>query len=164
MSRALKISLIVACALIVILGLLVLAAHHALTRQDYQLLRQKLEARTLDATGFALRIRGDLEVPYSLIPTVVARDIVLSNPDYEGENLLLEANEFRIRNGSQGIVDLQIEQVFNSAVLHVFHDTVCCQSGEHPAMPVGAQAQLVTGGQQQPSCFSVHRRHHALTK
>ena len=97
MPRSLKIIL----AVVGIFALLVvgaaLAGHYIVSRQDNQFLRQKIEARTLAATGFQLQVLGPMELPYSLIPSVVFRDIRLNNPEYEGGRNLLEAEELRIQ-------------------------------------------------------------------
>ena len=97
MPRSLKIIL----AVVGIFALLVvgaaLAGHYIVSRQDNQFLRQKIEARTLAATGFQLQVLGPMELPYSLIPSVVFRDVRLNNPEYEGERNLLEAEELRIQ-------------------------------------------------------------------
>lgn len=61
-----------------------------LARQDFELVRQNLASRVESGTGFVLEIRGGLELPYSLWPVVVFRDVVLSNPDTDtGEDLLV---------------------------------------------------------------------------
>ena len=97
MPRYLKITLAIVGIFILIVGGAALTTHYMVSRQDNQFLRQQIEARTLAATGFQLQVRGPLELPYSLMPTVVLRDIVLNNPGYPRGTNLLEADELRIR-------------------------------------------------------------------
>ncbi len=97
MPRYVKITLALFGVFVLIVGGAALAAHYLVSRQDNQFLRQRIEARTLAATGFRLQVRGPLELPYSLMPTVVLRDIVLNNPGYPSETNLLEADELRVR-------------------------------------------------------------------
>jgi uncharacterized protein involved in outer membrane biogenesis len=97
MPRPLKILLIVVALVTAALTAVVVAANHLVSRHDNQFIREQIEARTQAATGFKLQVRGPLELPYSLAPTVVLRDVVLKNPDYPGAINLLEADEFRVR-------------------------------------------------------------------
>ena len=75
---------------------MILSAHYLVSRHDNQYIRQQIENRTLSATGFELKVSGPLELPYSLVPTVVLRDISLNNPDFPGQGDLLHASELRI--------------------------------------------------------------------
>lgn len=97
MHRFVKITLALVGVVVLIVAGTALGAHYLVSKQDSQFLRQKIEERTHAATGFKLQVRGPLELPYSLMPTVVLRDIVVDNPDYPGETNLLEAGELRIR-------------------------------------------------------------------
>ena len=96
-SRRTKITLIAAGALIAILAAVALASHILISRQDHELIKRQLASRVQASTGFELQINGPLELPYSLLPTVVLEDIVLNNPGFDGEKNLLEAEELRIR-------------------------------------------------------------------
>jgi uncharacterized protein involved in outer membrane biogenesis len=73
-----------------------LAAHVLISGQDHELIKRELASRVKASTGFELQINGPLELPYSLLPTVVLEDIVLNNPGFDSENNLLEAKELRI--------------------------------------------------------------------
>ncbi len=86
-----------AVALLAILAAVVLAAHALISRQDHELIKRQLASRVQAVTGFELRINGPLELPYSLLPTLVLQDVVLNNPDFNGEKNLLEAEELRIK-------------------------------------------------------------------
>ena len=97
MPRLLKITLSLVGIIILLVVGAALTAHVIVSRQDHQFLRQQIEARTLAATGFQLQVLGPLELPYSLIPSVIFHDIRLINPEYEGEHNLLEAEEMRIQ-------------------------------------------------------------------
>jgi len=97
MPRLLKIALSLVGAIVLIIVGAAMAAHLLVSRHDNQFLRNRIEARTFAATGFRLQVRGPLELPYSLMPTVVFRDVVLDNPEYEGEVSVLEAEELRIQ-------------------------------------------------------------------
>ena len=96
-SRRTKIALIVVVALLATLAAVALAAHVLISRQDHELIKRELAYRVKASTGFELQINGPLELPYSLLPTVVLEDIVLNNPGFDGEKNLLEAKELRIR-------------------------------------------------------------------
>jgi len=97
MPRYVKITLVLVGVSVLIIACAALTTHYLVSRHDNQFLRQKIEERTLAATGFQLQVRGPLQLPYSLMPTVVLRDIVLDNPGYPGETNLLKADELRIR-------------------------------------------------------------------
>lgn len=96
-SRRKKNSLIVVVALVATLAAVALAAHVLVSRQDHEFIKRQLASRVLEVTGFELEINGPLELPYSLLPTVVFRDIVLNNPEFDGEEDLLQAEELRIK-------------------------------------------------------------------
>jgi hypothetical protein len=96
-SRRTKITLIVVAALVATLAAVAVAAHVLISRQDHELIKRELATRVQASTGFELQINGPFELPYSLLPTVVLEDIVLNNPDFNGEKNLLEAEELRIR-------------------------------------------------------------------
>ena len=95
-SRLTKIALIVIFALLATLAAVVLAAHVLISHQDHELIKRELASRVKASTGFELQINGPLELPYSLLPTVVLEDIVLNNPGFDGEKNLFEAKELRI--------------------------------------------------------------------
>ena len=95
-SRITKILLAAVVGLIAIVGVVALAAHLLISRQDHELFKRELASRIRASTGFELTINGPLELPYSLLPTVVLEDIVLNNPDFGGQRNLLEAKELRI--------------------------------------------------------------------
>ncbi len=63
------------------LAAFVLGAHFLVSRQDHELIRRQIVARVETYTGLELEIVGSLELPYSLLPTVVFHDIELSNPE-----------------------------------------------------------------------------------
>ena len=137
MPRSLKISLVLVSGLIVVLGILILAAHTIVSRQDHQFLRQEIEARTFAATGFKLQVRGPLDLPYSLTPTVVFRDIVLDNPEYGGESNLLEADELRIRFAALPLLRGEV-LVYESSLIAVKLNLEADEDGEE---------NWITGGQ-----------------
>ena len=95
-SLSRKIALSIGIALVLTFAAVVLAAHLLISRQDHQLIKQELAARILASTGFELQIRGPIELPYSLRPTIVFPDVVLINPKTSGIENLLEAKDFRV--------------------------------------------------------------------
>lgn len=96
-SRPIKITLFLVVALVVTLTAIALAAHVLVSRLDYELVKQQIASRVFVSTGYELRINGPLELPYSLVPTVVFKDLVLNNPNFSGQKNLLEAEELRIK-------------------------------------------------------------------
>ena len=96
-SRRTKITLIAVVALVATLAAVAVAAHILISRQDHELIKRQLASRVRASTGFELQINGPFELPYSLLPTVVLEDIVLKNPDFNGDKNLLEAEELRIK-------------------------------------------------------------------
>ena len=95
--RRVKITLIVVVGLVATLAAVVLAMHALISRQDHELIKRHLASRVQALMGFELQINGPLELPFSLLPTVVLEDIVLNNPSFDGEKNLLEAEELRIK-------------------------------------------------------------------
>ena len=96
-SRRTKIALIIVVALLATVAAVALTAHALISGQDHELIKRELASRVKASTGFELQINGPLELPYSLLPTVVLEDIVLNNPGFDGEKNLLEAKKLRIR-------------------------------------------------------------------
>ena len=143
MPRALKISLILVSGLTAILGILILMAHVLVSRQDHQFLRQQIEARTLAAIGFQLQVRGPFELPYSLAPTVVFRDIVIDNPEYKSETSLLEADELRVRFGILPLLRGEV-LVYESSLTAVKLNLEVDEDGEENWI-TGKQAGSATG-------------------
>ena len=117
LSRRTKISLAAIVALVAALAAVAVAVHVLVSRQDHELIKRQLASRVQAATGFELRIDGPLELPYSLLPTIVLEDIVLNNPDFDGEKNLLEAKELSRRT------------VFLS------------REGRHPPPPIAAESR-----------------------
>ena len=95
-SLSRKIALSIGIALVLTFAAVVLAAHLLISRQDHQLIKQELAAGILASTGFELQIRGPIELPYSLRPTIVFQDVVLNHPETGGDDNLLEAEEFHV--------------------------------------------------------------------
>jgi hypothetical protein len=96
-SRLIKITLFLVVALVITLTATALVAHALVSRLDYELIKQQIASRVFASTGYELRINGPLELPYSLLPTVVLKDFVLTNPNFNGAKNLLEAEELRIK-------------------------------------------------------------------
>ena len=96
MSKPVRILLIIALIATVSVAAMILSAHFLVSRHDNQYIRQQIEERTLAATGFELQVRGPLELPYSLGPQVILRDISINNPNQRGDQDLLHADEFQI--------------------------------------------------------------------
>ena len=95
-SRRTKITLIAGTVPVLVLVAVVLGVNFLVSRQDHELIRQQIAARLKTSTGLELEIGGPLELPYSLLPTMVFHDVVLSNPVVEtGRNLLI-AKELRV--------------------------------------------------------------------
>lgn len=105
------------------LAAIVFGVRYLVYRQDYELIRQHLAVRLEASTGFELEISGPLELPYSLIPSVVFHRVVLNNPAVETDSKLLSAKDLRItieilpllkreivvRESSLSAVDLNLE-------------------------------------------------------
>ena len=96
-SRRTKITLLVIVALVAALAAVAMAMHVLVSRQDHELIKRQVASRAQASTGFELKINGPIELPYSLLPTVVLEDIVLNNPGFNGQKNLLEAEELRIK-------------------------------------------------------------------
>ena len=95
-SRRTKIALTIGVAVVLTVAGVVLAAHVLISQKDHELIKWQLAARIQAVTGFELQINGPLELPYSLLPTLVLQDVVLNNPDFHSEKNLLEAEELRV--------------------------------------------------------------------
>lgn len=95
MRRRTKILISAIAGIAIVTVLFSLAVHFALSREDYQLVRQEITARTSELTGFDIEIAGPLDLPYALRPTGVFRNIRLSNPAAAGDPLLV-ASELRV--------------------------------------------------------------------
>lgn len=95
-SHRTKIAFIAGIVLVLALAAVVLGANFLVSRQDHELIRQQIAARLETSTGLELEIEGPLELPYSLLPTVVFHHVVLSNPAVETERSLLIAKDLRV--------------------------------------------------------------------
>ena len=79
-----------------------------------------------------------------------------------GEQVI--ADELRIADRRERIVDLQIEQVLDAAAAHVVDRAALRESGDRAAVAIGAEEQRVLLGEQQLAGRRVDRRHRALAK
>lgn len=95
-SRRSKTVLVIVAALVVVFAAVVLGVNFLVSRQDHELIRQQIIAHFETSTGLKLQIGGPLELPYSLLPTVVFHDVVLSNPAVETGRKLLVAKVLRV--------------------------------------------------------------------
>ncbi len=96
MSRAHKLLLIIPGVLLLAVVVLSLLVHTLISRGDHELVRDQISAAALAATGFELEISGPLDLPYTLMPTGVFRDIRLRNPNYGSDEPVVIADELRI--------------------------------------------------------------------
>jgi len=83
-------------ALAGVVVVLALLTHTLITRQDHQIIREQLSAKFNEASGLRLSVKGPMELPYSLLPTVVLRNIEIRNPNAPGFEHLLSAGELRL--------------------------------------------------------------------
>jgi len=95
-SRRKKIALIIGSVLALTIVIAVVGGQVLISRHDYALIRQSIATRINAATGFELEIKGPLELPYSLRPTVLFRDVALRNPEVGTGKNLLTAKDFRV--------------------------------------------------------------------
>jgi len=75
--RILKVALIALGGLVLLVVAASLSLHILIQRQDHQFIKDQITRRVAEATGYTLKINGPLELPYTLLPTVVLNDIVL---------------------------------------------------------------------------------------
>jgi uncharacterized protein involved in outer membrane biogenesis len=83
-------------ALAIFIVLFSALVHFALSREDYQLVRESITSSTRELTGFDVQIAGPLDLPYAIRPTGVFRNIRLSNPATGDDDPLLVAREIRV--------------------------------------------------------------------
>lgn len=81
----------------VILVLLLAGGLYALTRVDLGRFAPEIEAAARDATGRILKIEGPLHVGFSLVPTIVAEKISVSNAAWGTKPRMLTAEKLELQ-------------------------------------------------------------------